>query len=351
MVQALRANSEADDSLNAGCTHGTHRPIGCGALCHTRVRPPNPQQNAEQHLLLTERRAGKTCRSAPGGNTARMAERWRKLLFASDFEDAATSAVDEVIPLAKALGAHVALTHVQSSALKSWGSSRLEERHRAERLELLADRLRRQGVPASARLSTEPNVAAALVAMAKLESADAILLGPSQPGQLLRGSTVESVVKVAEHPVWVCRNQALPRHILCGVDGSVSCAQALVLATKLRDSLGARLSVVHAVGNPDFNPLGMAPQEEARRTEEHRERSAEAMRRFVAAAGVTDVEVRCIWGRPAAVLLAVAQEEEVDLTVVGRTATKGLKRMVVGSTAEDILQNCTGSVLLLGERT
>jgi nucleotide-binding universal stress UspA family protein len=165
----------------------------------------------------------------------------------------------------------------------------------------------------------------------------------------LRRSTIASVLHLARQPVWVSRARRVPpRHLLCGVDCSGSSREALLLAGELKARLNARLTVVHAIDGPSFNPFGMTAQEEQEQLQAHRRATEEQVRAFVAETGVA-AETRFLWGHPAEVIQAVVQHEDVDLVVVGSTGKGALARVVLGSTARRLLADCGCSLLLLGE--
>ena len=66
------------------------------------------------------------------------------------------------------------------------------------------------------------------------------------------------------------------------------------------------------------------------------------------ASGV-DAEAKSLEGhQPAKLLLDLAREDEVDLIVVGTEAKSGLERLVLGSTAEQILRAAECAVLTVG---
>lgn len=262
--------------------------------------------------------------------------------------------MDEVAALAQQLGSEVIVTNVQTSRWRTWFSSRLNDRHRTDRLELLAQRFRARGVEARSEFAEEGEVARALVGVAEFERADLIAVGASQRSSvLLRRSTAELLVRHARQPVWVSKPRSPsargPTHVLCGVDGSLASRDALLLADDLRRRVGGRLSVVHAIGNPDFNPFGLSEGEVKQRTEEHRAAVERTLAAFVAEAGVTDATLRFLWGEPAEVLCAFAEEGAVDVIVVGRTGKGGFRRVVLGSTASQLLRHPCCSLLLLGE--
>jgi nucleotide-binding universal stress UspA family protein len=276
---------------------------------------------------------------------------WQRLLFATNFEGETELALDEVQAIARATGSKVTLMNVQPSLFKSWVTSKLDDLHRTSRLELFVERLTAAGVDATTLYTQEVELPEAIVAAAGAEGA--IILDGHQRKKgwhLLRRSTIASVLHLARQPVWVSRaRHTPPRHLVCGVDCSGSSREALLLAGQLRQRLNARLTVVHAVGTPDSNPLGMTPQEESEQLRAHRRAAEERVLAFVAETGV-GAEIRCLWGPPADVILAVVQHEEVDLVLAGSTGRGALARAVLGSTARRLLADCSCSLLLLGER-
>lgn len=280
-----------------------------------------------------------------------MGRAWRKLLFAADFSESSRAARDEVTDLALRFDAEVIVTNVQPSPWRAWVSSHLDTRHRADRLELLAEKLRHAGVRARARFVADGEVAGALLGLAEYEGADLIVLGASErPVGPLRRTTAETLVRHARIPIWVSQGQgASAKHVVCGVDGSSASRQALHLAEDLRRALQAKLTVVHALGNPRFNPLGLSASEVAERTQEFRADAQAHMDAFVRDAGLRNQEVLLLWGEPAIVLCAVAEEERASLIVAGRTGKGSVRRLVLGSTAEQLLRRPCRSLVLLGE--
>ncbi len=57
------------------------------------------------------------------------------------------------------------------------------------------------------------------------------------------------------------------------------------------------------------------------------------------------------WGhRPSAELLRIAEEEDVDLIVIGTQSKAGVERLILGSTAEQIIRNARCVVLTVGPK-
>jgi len=117
--------------------------------------------------------------------------------------------------------------------------------------------------------------------------------------------------------------------IVCGVDGSPDSKLALGVAAQFARRLGARLVVANVVAYvadpvvPAFAYAPMAPLTEfgppmtERRTDADMEASEALLEHIVAEAGVEGAELRTMLGIPAEQLAELADDEGVDLIVVG----------------------------------
>jgi len=130
--------------------------------------------------------------------------------------------------------------------------------------------------------------------------------------------------------------------ILVGTDGSESATRAVTRATDLARLDGAELIVVHA--HPDPN-VGYALADEAS-PEIDRARS---IVRDVENKHAADVNVRTIVreGEAAGVILDVAEEEKVDLVVVGNKGMSGTRRFLQGSVPNRVSHHAECDVLIV----
>lgn len=134
--------------------------------------------------------------------------------------------------------------------------------------------------------------------------------------------------------------------ILTGVDGSDDARAALDWATYVGSCLDAEIIAVHAVGllehlSPAGEPVDAAP---------HR---AELERVFhedwTAPLDADGVRGRRLLrdGPPAMVLLRVAEQEDVDLIVVGSRGVGGFPELQLGSTSTQVVQHARVPVTVL----
>ena len=134
--------------------------------------------------------------------------------------------------------------------------------------------------------------------------------------------------------------------ILYATDFSSFSAPAWEFARRLAGATGARLVVVHAV---PWIPVPIEGAFDARTyqrlVEESRAEALAELQRLVAAAGSLRVEVRVEDGPAPTALLAAAEREGADLLVVGTRGFTGLKRLMLGTTAGEVLRLADCDVL------
>ena len=118
--------------------------------------------------------------------------------------------------------------------------------------------------------------------------------------------------------------------ILVGTDGSDSAAQAVARAAQLVASTGAELLVLSAYTRRDGPAAAEAVLEEV--IAEHKPKRSRALVRE---------------GPPADVILDAAEDEAVDLIVVGNRGMTGARRFVLGSVPNTISHNAPCSVLIV----
>jgi nucleotide-binding universal stress UspA family protein len=190
-----------------------------------------------------------------------------------------------------------------------------------------------------------------LLAAAARERASLLVVGSRGVGgnpALALGSTSLRLLQEACLPVLVVpeRRKATPeghdglrlRHLLVGVDGSAASRAALDVAADVAAMLGGSLSVLHVFEH--VRPFPVAPRGD-RGTEGNECVRDQALELLEAAArdirrrGV-GVQVVLRSGEPASTLLALADDVDADLVVVGTRGRGGPADMLLGSVARTV---------------
>ena len=209
-----------------------------------------------------------------------------------------------------------------------------------------------------ATLVRRGNAADVVVAEASSQAADLIVMATHVRGGIERavlGSVTQEVIASSPVPVLVVRpgGRRLTRldTFLVPVDGTPGGALALGLALALARAHGARLELFQAA--LPIVPLAMDPygggayvdpqwEEDARLYAEAYVRGlAERLRR-----GGVAAEGRATIGPAVREICAVAEDVAADLVVMSTHAHTGIKRVVLGSVADGVVQHAGRPVLL-----
>jgi nucleotide-binding universal stress UspA family protein len=180
--------------------------------------------------------------------------------------------------------------------------------------------------------------------------------GQTGLARLLMGSVAEQVVRNATCPVVTVKAHprepppaaegpseeagpipaAVPIHtILHPTDLSDRCAEAFRVACSLAKDHAARVIVVH-VPEPIATPFGMAPSPPL--PEGHRGGMEEWLRRSHQSPLGVRVEFRVEEGDVAPGIVSAARATACDLIVMGTHGRTGLRRLLMGSVAENVLR-------------
>lgn len=134
------------------------------------------------------------------------------------------------------------------------------------------------------------------------------------------------------------------RPVLVGVDGSEHAHRALELARTLAGALGGELVVVHAVGlldRPGPTPVAAAS---------HRDEITRAFEQeWCAPLAGSDLPCRLLLrdGEPLSVLLALVEELNPRMVVVGHRGAGGQTRRLLGSTSSQLVDRAVVPVVVV----
>ncbi|MCB2262866.1 MAG: universal stress protein [Candidatus Thiosymbion ectosymbiont of Robbea hypermnestra] len=182
---------------------------------------------------------------------------------------------------------------------------------------------------------------------------------PEGVSERLFGSTDMHLLRKCPCPVWIDRPAAATpyRSLLAAVDPateeSTGTAHLVMdLATSLAEREATQVQVLHAWRLYGESMLrsgrGRIPEaevdlllEQSRTT--HRDQLAALLRGY--GMGVDDPNVHLVKGEPAPSILQTAEHCAADLIVMGTLGRSGIPGLIIGNTAEDVLQATRASVL------
>ncbi len=140
------------------------------------------------------------------------------------------------------------------------------------------------------------------------------------------------------------------KKILLGYDGSESSKKALEKAIKLSKTLDAELHIVGVIKPFEFAAIDYIPPEEIEKYEEEELKKEEVILKEaieIAKNNGVNATFRVMEGDPAEELMTYADENGCDLIVVGKRGKGGFKRLLLGSTAGNLVKYANQSVLVV----
>ncbi|MBX6326041.1 MAG: universal stress protein [Chthoniobacterales bacterium] len=191
--------------------------------------------------------------------------------------------------------------------------------------------------------------------------ADLILLpthGRTGLKRVFLGSTAERVVQHSPCPVFVVRKKKRLskgeglfsiRTLLVPVDFSGRSREGLQYAIEIADKFGARIIVLHATYlGYIYSAEGTAFYDVPALQEAARRKAKRQMRKFLRTVrfGRVPFETAITEGSPAHDICASAKANDVDLIVTSTHGLTGLKHVLIGSVAEQVVRRAPCSVLV-----
>ena len=183
---------------------------------------------------------------------------------------------------------------------------------------------------------------------------------PEGLSERLFGSTDMHLLCKCPCPVWIDRRGPTGpyRTVLAAVDpmgagdDDVSARLIMDLASSLAERESARLSVVHAwrlVGESMLRSgrARLSQTEVDQLIQGTRDHHRDRLQALLSPYGmdVADSVVHLVHGEPAPSIRALSLELDVDLVVMGTVGRSGVPGLIIGNTAEELLQSTQASVL------
>jgi nucleotide-binding universal stress UspA family protein len=264
----------------------------------------------------------------------------RRVLVPLDGSPFSAAILDDARRLAGARGKLILLHFVPEHGGVNPGSSdSTPEAIQAQHyLDSVAAEVRAQGMSASTLVLPTRNIPLAIDEAANATWADFIacatysqeVAGPVLRGSIAWRALAHSPVPVLLHRTAPAQPQRAPpqlRHFLVPLDGSPLAESALPLALELGDEWQARVTLIRVTPGP---PGGAAADDEERHT-------ADAYLSAVATGLSPDAQYRVVTGPTIGALAGVITAEGVTDIVMASHGRTGLSRVVLGSTAYDLL--------------
>jgi len=272
-------------------------------------------------------------------------------IVATDFSPAAKAAVQQAIWLARTSGAKLAMTYAAPDSMQSFKTAHEIRQESAVKMKEIMEDLGATDldIPLQTRIG-QPIVV--IIHAVQQGGFDLVLAGSRGHGdwtQFLIGSTAKRLVRKCPVSVWIVKSEDVgpPKVILTPTDLSDVSRKAIREGLWLAEQSGAEFHVLHVVDSQKVREEEASKQPPS--SSAQHEIDAEAMRQLDEFLRPLETAVRIhshvTQGVAWQEIGLMAQQLNADLIAIGTVGRSGVKGMLLGNTAEKVLDTCDCSML------
>jgi universal stress protein E len=176
--------------------------------------------------------------------------------------------------------------------------------------------------------------------------------GHTKLEQFFMGSTAKRLIRNCPASVWIVRAEHVgpPQVVLAATDFSDVSLKAVKEGLKIAQQAGAEFHLLHVVDSNDVpeDMISRIPAGSSLR-QEINEEAARRLEEFLGSLAVdrTQIKVHLSWGTPWQEIQRISRHQAADLIVIGTVGRSGIKGLLMGNTAEKVLDTCECSILIV----
>jgi len=168
--------------------------------------------------------------------------------------------------------------------------------------------------------------------------------------QFFVGSTAKRLIRKCPASVWIVNveNAGPPKAVLAATDFSEVSRKAVLEGLWVADRTGASFHLLHVIdlGDVPLDVISRIPHGSSLQ-KEIQEEAQRRLDEFVKSLETTRIRLQShmIFGTPWKEIQRLVQQLNVDLIAIGTVGRNGIKGLLLGNTAEKVLDHCDCSVL------
>jgi universal stress protein E len=299
---------------------------------------------------------------------------FQRVLVATDFSAPAEAAMKQAVWVARSTGASITAAHVLPSlrhATPSPQGPKMDmyldllanegeslEQMEAEAIREAHAKLQQLAERSTATVDVQPKVYVGdssneIISAVQQDGSDLVFAGTRGLApweQFLVGSTSKQLIRKCPASVWIVKadHVELPQVVLAATDFSDVGRKAVAHGLWVAQHANAAFHLLHVIDSKDVPedaishiPSGSSIEKEIAKM------ATERMNAFIDSLGVdrAKIHVHQSWGTPWQEIQRIAKEQSADLIVIGTVGRRGIQGLLLGNTADKVLDHCDCSIL------
>lgn len=168
--------------------------------------------------------------------------------------------------------------------------------------------------------------------------------------QFFVGSTAKRLIRKCPSAVWIAKAEHIgpPKVVLAPTDFSLVSHKAVLQGLKVAEQAGAEFHLLHVIDSKDVPedlvsniPKGSSMRQEI--NDEAKRRLDDFVRTLET--DISKIHSHLTYGTPWQEIQRMVQHRNVDLIAMGTVGRSGIQGMLLGNTAEKVLDTCDCSIL------
>lgn len=268
----------------------------------------------------------------------------KSILVASDLSSRSKAAVQRAVQIAETNGATLTVLHVVEDDL-------FEDRMREEigkATEYLSEQVAGFGLSNQSEVTVATGHAFHVICeYARERAADLVVMGAHRRQSLrdvFTGTTIERVTRTVDRPVLMANSKTAERwrKVFVATDLSETACRAAKTAHHLGFFEGAEVSFVHgyaSITRQMMNHAGLSTLRVHEEADKELRSVRSDLEQFIQEAGLGDLTytTRIIEGVGSDAIADLVEQSSPDLLVLGTRGLSGVKRLFLGSVAQDLM--------------
>lgn len=276
-----------------------------------------------------------------------------RAIVAIDFSTGANAALQQAIWLGRVSGAKLAMTYAAPDSTQISQTAQEIRQESAVKMQAMIENLGAADLDVQLKTRIgKPFVV--IIHAVQQEHFDLVFAGSRGHGdwtQFLVGSTAKRLVRKCPVSVWIVKSENVgpPKVILAPTDLSEVSRKAIQEGLWLAEQSGAEFHVLHVVDSPKVHEEEESlkqPTSNSSQQEIHAEATRQ-LEAFLQPLQTSDsrIQSHVIHGVAWKEIGLMAQQLNADLIAIGTVGRSGIKGMLLGNTAEKVLDTCECSIL------
>jgi len=176
--------------------------------------------------------------------------------------------------------------------------------------------------------------------------------GAGKLEQFFVGSTAKRLIRKCPASVWIVKAEHLvpPKVVLAATDFSDVSLKAVREGLNIAQKAEAEFHLLHIIDSKDVpeDLISRVPEGSTLRQEINDE-ATKRLDAFVASldADRTQIQSHLSWGTPWQEIRRISKHQAADLIVIGTVGRSGIKGLLLGNTADRVLDTCDCSILTI----